>query len=762
MPNIPDQFIIATLDDAKLHPIFSDTITYLGKTASVGLKVPFYIVLNYSGDITLEEDSPLWLMGEDPDGALVLGKSTQEMLQNGAHNTSTSGSNMFIPLCFYTDMEGEYICRMRVDEWTFNLGIEAVGENEILKINLLNKGIEIPNGISRALAPTNLEQSNPDFALLNKKWKELLINYMEVMAGKGNNKQIANSLEWFGYGKDVELREVWKVNTLDGPRFFDHKFTPVVDYEVKELMRNAAKTTYLTLRHIPDAKHDHSPNQSFLNRFNEPWQWSKEIMRSKMCLLGNFYETFFLPIHINVLHSVVEDIYRGNLTNEIVESHATLIENVYSPYELVSVKATASAFRELEGFTKLVGYDLPFAERGGFITTEEADKITDVDPESYLYLYNGPGALVNVKMTIPGYYKDSKPFKSADLKLTTDLSGEVAIAHQAIDKEGTEYSFQLYARKSGTYTIALECTELNGRVYIGSTKVNIPDTSQVNIGFYKFVYDPFLFESSMPVIGAMTKEDITKLNANEHIDELVKKYMLEPGNAPAFSLHRNEEQLYMAYPYENGDEKVYSHQIQNTFRLHQEYGQFTGICQVYHWILDDPGDFSISEQLRGYGDYTYWVRCKEYANQYSLMFIFSPMWDTEAIEEELKSHPSLNQEYSKEYRFLPSVHKMVEVRSNDAVDATRFLMVVMPTITFEMGQRHEILVYSNLLDDRSAWTFKKATGDNFATIKKTRCPFMPMYNLGQTITEYSWSWSDKIRTVTHRSPRLFLGDFPAL
>lgn len=49
MPNIPKQFIIATLDDAKLHPIFSDTITYLGKTASVGLKVPFYIVLNYSG-----------------------------------------------------------------------------------------------------------------------------------------------------------------------------------------------------------------------------------------------------------------------------------------------------------------------------------------------------------------------------------------------------------------------------------------------------------------------------------------------------------------------------------------------------------------------------------------------------------------------------------------------------------------------------------------------------------------------------------------
>lgn len=760
MPNIPKQFIIATLDDAKLHPIFSDTITYLGKTASVGLKVPFYIVLNYSGAVTLEPDSPLWLMGEDSEDKLILGKSTQEMLNK--HSVSISDSTMFIPLCFYTDMEGEYICKMRVDDWTFNLGIEAVGENEMLKINLLNKGVEIPNGISRALATTNLEQANPDFAVLNKKWKELLVNYMEIMAGKGNSKQISNSLEWFGYGKDIELREVWKVDTLDGPRFFDHKFTPVVDYEVKELMRNAAKTTYLTIRHIPDAKHDHSPNQSFLNKFNEPWQWSKEIMRSKMCLLGNFYETFFLPIHINILHSVVEDIYRGNLTNEIAESHATLIENVHSPYELATVEATASAFRELEGFTKLVGHDLPFAEKGGFATTEEVDKLTGIDPESYLYLYNGPGALVDVKMIIPARYKDTNPFKNADLKLTTDLSGEVEVIYQAVDKEGAEYSFRLYARKSGTYTITIECVGESGRVYIGSTKVNIPDTSQVNIGFYKFVYDQSLFNASMPVIGAMTKEDVDRLKANEHMDELVKKYMLEPGNAPAFSLHRDEEQLYMAYPYENGDEKVHSYQIQNDFKLHQEYGQFTGICQVYHWVLDDPSEFGISEQLMGSGNHTYWIRCKEYGNQYSVMFIFSPTWTTEEIETELDDYPPVHKKYSKEYRFLPCIHRMEKVQSNDAVDVTRFLMVVIPTITFEMGQKHEILVYSNLLDDRAAWTFKKATGTKFATIKKTRCPFMPMYNLGQTITEYSWSWSDKIRTVVHRSPRLFLGDLNAL
>lgn len=751
MPNIPKQFIIATLDDAKLHPIFSDTITYLGKTASVGLKVPFYIVLNYSGNVVLEPNSPLWLMGEDAGGKLVLGKSSQEMA--GKHSISTSGTNMFLPLCFYTDLEGEYICKMRVDDWTFNLGIEAVGENEMLKINLLNKGAEIPNGISRALATTNPEQANPDFAILNKKWKELLVNYMEIMAGKGNSKQIVNSLEWFGYGKNVELREVWKVDTLDGPRFFDHKFTPVVDYEVRELMKNAAKTTYLTLRHIPDAKHDSSPNQSFLNKFNEPWQWSKEIMRTKMCLLGNFYETFFLPIHINVLHSVVEDIYRGNITNEIVESHATLIENVHSPYELVPIEATASAFRELEGFTKLVGYDLPFAEKGGFATTEEAAKLVNIDQESYLYIYNGPGALVDVKMTIPGRYKDSTPFKGTDIKLTTDLSGATTIAHQASNKEGTEYSFRLLARKAGTYTITLECTKEDGRVYIGSTKVNIPDTSQVNIGFYKFVYDQDLFNSSMPVITAMSPEDVTKLKANTNLDELVRDYMLEPDNAPSFSLHRDGEQLYMAYPYEINDEKVHSYQIQNAFRLHQDSGQFTGICPVYHWLVNS---FDGDEGLHGTGDHTYWIRVRVSGRKHSVMFIFSPAWSTEGIKAELEDYPDLNQKYSKEYRFLPSVHRMVEVRSSDAVDVTRYLLAVIPTITFEMGQKHEILVYSNLLEDKAAWTFKKATGEKFATIAKTRCPFMPMYNLGQTITEYSWSWSDKIRTVTKRSPRLFL------
>nr|DAK69069.1 MAG TPA: hypothetical protein [Caudoviricetes sp.] len=434
----PQQFIIATLNDGKIHPIFRDTIVYLGKTASVGLKVPFYIAINYEADkITIEDDAPLWLMGSDNLDELTLSKTTTDI-------TKSDGKS-FIPLCFHTDIEGEYICKVTIDSWEFKLGIEAVGENEIFKINLLNKGVEIPNGISRALYSTNIEQFNPDFAILNKKWKELLINYMDIMGGKGNSKQLIDALSWFGYGNKIELREVWKVNTLDGVKLFDREFTPIVDDEVVELIKNASKTTYLTIRHIPDAKHDEEPEQNFITRFDTPWDWSKEIMRSKMCLLGNFYETFFLPVHMNVLHSVVEDIYRGWL-NDIKVTTTTLQENVYINYKNIRLE---SNYTERETKT---GYIIHLKTK---IPVENSE--------------------VELKI----FYNDKYLTKTIN---TTDGTIETEID----------------VKDSKVYNIAIEI-KIDDITYIGSTRVTTKQISKPEYGFFTYTFNIDKFKNEMPV-----------------------------------------------------------------------------------------------------------------------------------------------------------------------------------------------------------------------------------------------------------------------
>lgn len=219
------------------------------------------------------------------------------------------------------------------------VGMEVYGENEILRINLQNMGVELSDDIGRSIYETDLYEERPDWVLLNNKWRELLINFMDTIGCKGSYKSLKNCLEWFDYGKLIELRECWKHQTLDGTKLMDRPLNKWLSDWYNKSLSSIAKTTYMVIRQCSVdlselIDHEVAPSLEQLSQTNsdtlvpvyKPYiydpqritendlnddevKWAKDEMRMKMQLLGMFFEKYFMPIHLDLLRASVEDIY---------------------------------------------------------------------------------------------------------------------------------------------------------------------------------------------------------------------------------------------------------------------------------------------------------------------------------------------------------------------------------------------------------------------------------------------------------------------
>lgn len=90
------------------------------------------------------------------------------------------------------------------------IGADFYEENESLYINLANFGVELPDSIQKTIYDVNVRESYKDNIILNRKIKELVSNYWDVIANKGSYKSLLNSLEWFEWGDLIRIREIWK------------------------------------------------------------------------------------------------------------------------------------------------------------------------------------------------------------------------------------------------------------------------------------------------------------------------------------------------------------------------------------------------------------------------------------------------------------------------------------------------------------------------------------------------------------------------
>jgi len=273
---------------------------------------------------------------------------------------------------------------------TYEVAADFYSDNEFLKTQLGNFDISIPESIQKAIYEVDVREESNDNIVLNRKYKELLMNYWDIVANKGSYNSLQNSLAWFEWGDLVRIEEVWKRHHEGMEDYFLETLNRELDPDFIRMFLNHSKTTniglYLALVKylynsngelqyendrdaeligptytgitstveignyvyarvdrtqdpvvitplenmeelgelilVTETNYDQlialnfgfsiPPHPIFnesnpvLRQTNAMWQFTDLAL--KMTLLGNFYSTYFTPIHIDTVHSTLENL----------------------------------------------------------------------------------------------------------------------------------------------------------------------------------------------------------------------------------------------------------------------------------------------------------------------------------------------------------------------------------------------------------------------------------------------------------------------
>lgn len=245
----------------------------------------------------------------------------------------SSGVSRFlyrVPVLFMCDSESEWHDFMTVTEngpggttEDFEFSVDAYSEDERLPIDLSNEGFEMPKQFQKAVYDSNVRDESEDYILLNRKWKELLIEYWNVLANKGSYESLINSLKFFEYGDLVRISEYWKyVDQFGTDILIGRDIEQILDSGVREYLDVLSKTTYIGLNltvntiksrdyiDIPEGTENLDTDKFIPEPVPEleylSLKWSIEDLTLKMALLANYFSTYFMPIHLDLIHATVD------------------------------------------------------------------------------------------------------------------------------------------------------------------------------------------------------------------------------------------------------------------------------------------------------------------------------------------------------------------------------------------------------------------------------------------------------------------------
>lgn len=224
---------------------------------------------------------------------------------------------------------GEVIDTFSIDDEEYFIGADFYNINEILKSNLKNLEIEIPESVQRAIYEKDIHEESNDNILLNRKYKELLMNYMDIVGKKGSYSSLINSLNWFEWGDLVRIEEAWKLKEPLNETLRLEMLNRDIDEYMMNAMSYISKSTYIgiycALYNIKKDEYDDEGNP-VLDRIAT--KWSLDDLCLKMTLLGNFYSTFFMPIHLDLIHSTVESWVFTNAIKLLNAGHQSRLDTI--------------------------------------------------------------------------------------------------------------------------------------------------------------------------------------------------------------------------------------------------------------------------------------------------------------------------------------------------------------------------------------------------------------------------------------------------
>ena len=509
------------------------------------------------------------------------------------------------------------------NEYKFEIAADFYIDNELLKNQLENFDISIPESIQKAIYDVDVHEESNDNITLNRKYKELLMNYWDIVANKGSYNSLQNSLAWFEWGDLVRIEEVWARHYENMKDYFLTDLNCKLDEEFIKQFLNNSKTTYIglymALSHLIYTKdgqleyeidngrvlgkdapfyypsqleqmkdeNESTENNSSLTPYSEGgvmptdtyglpignyvyvryvptgeyWEegkpkyimeevkdydadghlilvtqenigeltdvgftysiapryiyqeinprlelfhtkWQMLDLCLKMTLLGNFYSTYFMPIHMDLLHSTLE---YWVFTNTIKVLHT----NYNHQYAIVNMVRTFDMeydkkVKMRDHFNRPYSNTLFLDNKNVFgfedEIREEPNENWRLNGEMFKYMMGGSYGVVNFSTT-----KDNPILATGEddyiiFERVTwiseldsgEIQSQVPIQPIHFEREGYnasqyifDFSFKLGFMYPGNYKIGFEFHTTSGNVWTKSVEVLIEDTTYNRIDLYK-------------------------------------------------------------------------------------------------------------------------------------------------------------------------------------------------------------------------------------------------------------------------------------
>ena len=390
----------------------------------------------------------------------------------------------------HSDDAAEYVGSIFIDEEEILIGADFYQENESLKINASNLGVNIPSQIQSAIYGSNVHEEKRDNILINRKFKEVVSNYWDLIANKGSYKSLINSLKWFEYGDIVKLREIWGHNDDGRIVYDDRDLKYMLSENYKVTLNSFFKTTYFAIRCALQKETGKFTDEHNPELEAKVFKWSIEDMSLKMSLLGNFYESYFMPIHTELIQCSIEDMVFSNtikITNNTLCSMNSLANlcgtfkcTVNDGKDVVIGDVSVGVDRDtIFGVKPGETYDI---QPVGVKPISDIDIIND-DPELKGLLsqnYHGPGAVVPIECDFGGdkivrgdilVLSDGKELYVEDNEINLKNSGDTL-----------KFNILLLSEKN---TINLHFIGVSGKHYSKTIDITVKDISDVVLGLYK-------------------------------------------------------------------------------------------------------------------------------------------------------------------------------------------------------------------------------------------------------------------------------------
>ena len=198
---------------------------------------------------------------------------------------------------------------------------EVEAEDERLKVLLGNLGNSLEEEDFMIFKSHDISEMHPDYQLLNRKRRELLLELNNIKPFVGTYKAILNAIDFFGYDK-VTLKEYWINVDKSSKTFGKLHAVPVPNSSVRgEMIRKKLKFK------LPSSTQKKTSRFSLVYRLNEPngkfdafdfaqvdevFDYTPEEVLIKLYGLKNRLQRDFLPLEAKIVDITGEGDYFTN------------------------------------------------------------------------------------------------------------------------------------------------------------------------------------------------------------------------------------------------------------------------------------------------------------------------------------------------------------------------------------------------------------------------------------------------------------------